>query len=507
MSPLLSIVVPTAGRESLKSLMQALEPQCGQERVECFVVDDRPRSGRRGPRISIRQAANRAAPPPISVPRWARVLHSRGRGPAAARNVGWRTATSTWVVFMDDDVIPGAEWFDLLVADLESAPAKVAGIQGRVEVPLPSHRSPTDHERNVAGLASARWVTADMAYRRHVLEALGGFDERFTRAYREDADLAIRALDAGYELKVGGRTVIHPIPPARAWLSVSKQAGNRDDVLMGAKHGSNWRVQAGAPRGRRPLHLATVGAALAAVLSAVTRRRGIRRLAALVWAGLWGEFMVRRAAPGPRSARELGGLALTSLIIPFAATWHYLCALIDPEIKRQRRAVLFDRDGTLVADIPYNRDPELVVPMPSARRALDRLRAARIPMAVVSNQSGVARGRLRYDDVAAVNERVEELLGPLGEWFICTHGPDDACRCRKPAPGLILDAAARLGVKPAHCFVIGDIGSDVEAALAAGARPILVPTPKTLPEEIASAPVVVSDLDAAVDVVLEVSDA
>ena len=80
----------------------------------------------------------------------------------------------------------------------------------------------------------------------------------------------------------------------------------------------------------------------------------------------------------------------------------------------------------------------------------------------------------------AVNARVEALLGPLGPWAWCPHGPDDGCACRKPAPGLILRAAARLGVDPAACVVIGDIGADVEAAAAAGARGILVPTPRTL---------------------------
>jgi histidinol phosphatase-like enzyme len=77
-------------------------------------------------------------------------------------------------------------------------------------------------------------------------------------------------------------------------------------------------------------------------------------------------------------------------------------------------AVLFDRDGTLVRDVPYNGDPSRVEPMPGARAALDRLRAAGVRTAVVSNQSGVARGLLTRDQVDAVNARVEEVLGPLG---------------------------------------------------------------------------------------------
>jgi histidinol-phosphate phosphatase family protein len=103
------------------------------------------------------------------------------------------------------------------------------------------------------------------------------------------------------------------------------------------------------------------------------------------------------------------------------------------------------------------------------------------------------------DQVEAVNRRLEQLLGPMDSWAVCPHGPADFCECRKPAPGLVLQAARALGVAPERCVVVGDIGSDVEAALAAGARAILVPTPRTRPEEVAAAPEVARDLLEAVD--------
>jgi D-glycero-D-manno-heptose 1,7-bisphosphate phosphatase len=166
------------------------------------------------------------------------------------------------------------------------------------------------------------------------------------------------------------------------------------------------------------------------------------------------------------------------------------------------QAVLLDRDGTLVVDVPYNGDPSRVAPVAGARAALDRLRAAGLPLAVVSNQSGVARGLLTSAQVAAVNARVAELLGPFDAVLVCEHGPDDGCACRKPRPGLVLEAARQLGVDPAACVLVGDIGSDVDAALAAGAQPLLVPTEVTRPDEVAAAPAVVADLAAAVDAVL-----
>jgi histidinol-phosphate phosphatase family protein len=107
-------------------------------------------------------------------------------------------------------------------------------------------------------------------------------------------------------------------------------------------------------------------------------------------------------------------------------------------------AALFDRDGTLIEDVPYNGEPALVRPVPGTRETLDRLRSAGLRLGVVSNQSGVARGLLTPDQVRRVNARVEELLGPFDTWQYCPHGPDQGCACRKPAPGMILDAARAL---------------------------------------------------------------
>lgn len=171
--------------------------------------------------------------------------------------------------------------------------------------------------------------------------------------------------------------------------------------------------------------------------------------------------------------------------------------------RRQRPlAVLFDRDGTLVVDVPDNGDPDAVRPVPTARAALDRLRAAGVPTAVVSNQSGIARGLITREQVDAVNARAAALLGDLGPVLVCEHGAGDGCSCRKPRPGLVLAAAARLGVAPERCAVVGDIGADVGAALAAGARPVLVPTPVTRREEVEAAPEVCADLLEAVELLL-----
>jgi histidinol-phosphate phosphatase family protein len=331
---------------------------------------------------------------------------------------------------------------------------------------------------------------------------------------------------AGGRIALGRREIVHPVRPADRWVSVRLQRGNADDVLMRAVHGRHWRAEAGVPKGRRNRHLAVAGAGAGGVGAGVVALAGrgpSRRSAAVLaaagaagWLAGTAEFARARMAPGPRTRDEITTMVLTSAAIPFAAAWHTVAGIVrlpgllraggptvaaapSPADPGPPEAVLLDRDGTLVHDVPYNGDPDRVVPVPGARAALDRLRAAGVPIAVISNQSGVARGLVSRDAVEAVNRRVEELLGPLGPWFVCFHGPDDGCDCRKPAPGLLLRAAAALGVAPERCAVVGDIGADVDAARACGARAILVPNGVTRPEEIAAAPEVSADLGSAVD--------
>jgi histidinol-phosphate phosphatase family protein len=486
------IVIPTVGRPSLAVLLDGLACSIAGSSAppRVFVVDDRPA----GDPLFQRQ-----------VGAGLRVLRSGGRGPAAARNVGWRAAEADWVAFLDDDVEVSADWWPALLADLAGQPPEVAGVQGRITVPLPADRRPTDFERSTAGLAGARWITADLAYRRSALQAVGGFDERFRRAYREDSDIALRMLDAGYRLRIGDRQTRHPVRPADRWISVRQQRGNADDVLIRRLHGPGWRRRAEAPVGRLPQHLLATAAGLGWLLAAVGRRRRLGGLAGLAWLANWAEFSWRRIRPGPRTPAELLTLSLTSAIIPPAACWHRLAGLMRYRSVRRAdlpAAVLLDRDGTIVHDVPYNGDPAAVRPVPGARRALRRLRRAGIPIAVVSNQSGIGRGLLSPAEVAAVNARIEQLLGPFDGWFVCPHTAQDGCSCRKPEPGLVLAAARALGVPPDRCLLIGDIGADLAAATGAGARSILVPTPATRPDEVAAADRTAADLPAAVRQIL-----
>ncbi|MFL5818838.1 MAG: HAD-IIIA family hydrolase [Conexibacter sp.] len=492
------VVIPTVGRPSLARLLQALADE-PHPPARIWLVDDRPAAST-VPLTSHTEAKG-------AVLERVAVLCTGGRGPAAARNAGWRASGADWIAFLDDDVVPTAGWAAALAADLDAASPRTGGVQGRIVVPLPSDRRPTDWERNVAGLERAQWATADMAYRRAALKQVGGFDERFRRNYREDADLGLRIVENGWTIARGRRTIVHPVGPASPWISLRAQAGNADDVLMRAIHGKDWRARAGAPPGRLPRHALTATAALASLAAMSVGARRTAKAAAAAWAAATLELAATRIAPGPKTPRELATMALTSVAVPFVAVGQRLrgralVRALRGAARGRPDAVLLDRDDTLILDVPYNGDPAKVEPMPGAREALRRLRDARIPTAVISNQSGIGRGLLTRDEVEAVNARADALVGPLDAWLFCPHAPEDRCDCRKPAPGLIRQAASRLGVAPERCVVIGDIGADVEAARAAGARAVLVPTPRTRPEEVAAAPVVAPDLETAVGMVL-----
>ncbi|KJK38552.1 haloacid dehalogenase [Streptomyces variegatus] len=167
------------------------------------------------------------------------------------------------------------------------------------------------------------------------------------------------------------------------------------------------------------------------------------------------------------------------------------------------KAVLFDRDGTLVEDVPNNADPDRVRPVEGAREALARLRGHGIRTGVVTDQPGVARGLLTDADVRRVNHRVDELLGPFDVFAVCPHAPDDGCHCRRPQPGMLLWAGGRICTGPAELVVIGSTAADAEAARRAGAHGILVPNAQTRPEETTRADHVAPDLLTAVRALLD----
>ncbi|MCP2329825.1 histidinol-phosphate phosphatase family domain-containing protein/HAD-superfamily hydrolase, subfamily IIIA [Actinoalloteichus cyanogriseus DSM 43889] len=165
--------------------------------------------------------------------------------------------------------------------------------------------------------------------------------------------------------------------------------------------------------------------------------------------------------------------------------------------------MLFDRDGTLVEDVPYNGDPAAVRLRPGAEHVVRALRDRGIPVGLVTNQSGIGRGVLSWRQVRAVNARVSALVGGLDTVQVCPHRPDERCDCRKPRPGLVLAAAERLGVPASETWLVGDIESDVLAVRAVGGTGVLVPNGRTRAVEVRRAPCVADDLRHALRMLLD----
>lgn len=148
-------------------------------------------------------------------------------------------------------------------------------------------------------------------------------------------------------------------------------------------------------------------------------------------------------------------------------------------------AVFLDKDGTLIEDVPYNVDPALMRLAPDAGVALRKLSEAGYKLFVVSNQSGVARGLFPVSALGAVEERLKDMLAKCGVtldgFYYCPHHPEAtvaeyavSCSCRKPAPGMLVQAAAEHGIALERSWMIGDILNDVEAGHRAGCRSILL---------------------------------
>jgi D-glycero-D-manno-heptose 1,7-bisphosphate phosphatase len=142
------------------------------------------------------------------------------------------------------------------------------------------------------------------------------------------------------------------------------------------------------------------------------------------------------------------------------------------------KVVILDRDGTVVIDRGYLGDPAGLEFEPNAAEGLRCLYSAGFRLVVITNQSGVGRGFFDLGQVDAMNARLHSMVEAAGarleRIYVCPHAPSARCECRKPALGLLRQAAAELGFNPAVATMIGDKESDIEFGQRAGARTILI---------------------------------
>jgi glycosyltransferase involved in cell wall biosynthesis len=313
-----SVVIPTCRRPHLLHrclvplLSQALEPGSyeiivvddGRDPLTRTVVETLAHKHPGGPSLRYLQ------PPPGK------------RGPAAARNCGWRAAQGRIIAFTDDDTIPFVNW---LAEGLRAMVPGIAAAAGRVKVPISTW--PTDYERNVKRMESAEFVTANCFVRRDMLERVGGFDERFTRAWREDSDLHFTLLEhGGAVVSAAQALVLHPVREARWGISLREQRNMVFDALLYKKHPRLYRQRI---RARPPVaYYGTVLALLATVFFLLVGQAALALAAAGVWLLLTLKFCRRRLAGTARTPRHVTEMIATSVAIPVAAVyWRLVGAL------------------------------------------------------------------------------------------------------------------------------------------------------------------------------------
>ncbi len=173
-----------------------------------------------------------------------------------------------------------------------------------------------------------------------------------------------------------------------------------------------------------------------------------------------------------------------------------------------RRAVFLDRDGTINREVGYVSDPDVLELLPGVAEAIKRLNQSGWLVIAVTNQSGIGRGYLSHEMVEGVHQRLEAMLAGEGAFLdsirYCPHHPDAGCDCRKPAVGLICQAAADSHIDLSNSYVVGDKESDIELGHRAGTRTILVLTGygKETQRRIDQVDFVASDLESAVHWIL-----
>lgn len=301
-----SVVVPTWRRADL--LRRCLAALCAQRfdptAFEIIVADDGPDDATRDV-VAEFQARTAGAPAVIYLP------ISKTQGPAAARNAGWRRAQAPVVAFTDDDTIADPLWLRGGCAALLCEP-QAAAVAGEIEMPISD--PPTDYERDASGLAHAEFATANCFVRRSALVSVGGFDERFTRAWREDADLMFALRNVGAISRAPGARVVHPVRPAHWGVSIGQQSKVFFDALLYKKYPALYRRHI---RPSPPWLYYTAGIALVLAAGLAIFAQYVAAAAALVvWAVATAVFCVRRLRNTARTPAHVAEMIWTSIAIP-----------------------------------------------------------------------------------------------------------------------------------------------------------------------------------------------
>lgn len=308
----ISVIIPTYRRPALLSrCLDAIRQQhCPDCSFEVLVISD-------GPDEATRSLINDLIQTHPDFPLSFHELPVK-RGPAAARNYGWKKGAGELVVFTDDDCIPESHWLDAYWTSYQLRNQLYIGFTGKVIVPVPAR--PTDYQKNVAHLSTAEFITANCACSRAALDRIGGFDEDFPIAWREDSELQFKLLKENLPIiHVPGAVICHPARAASWGTSIRDQQKSMFNALLFKKHPELYRKKIA----RSPVwnYYTIIISSIVSVIAFSSGSKSLAFIALLVWAFALILFISKRLRGTDMSFSHRTEMIVTSLIIPYLSVY------------------------------------------------------------------------------------------------------------------------------------------------------------------------------------------
>lgn len=307
----ISVVIPTYSRPDLlrKCLDALLTQTFSHNQYEVIVVSDGPDEATQHMVAKLQEEASCSL-------RF--LFNEKRRGPAAARNVGWINSKSELIAFTDDDTIPDKNWLTNIWNNYRDE--ELLAFTGRVIVPVSS--PPTDYEKNVYNLETAEFVTANCVCTKTALIRVGGFDERFRIAWREDSDLHFKLLENGIPIKKINAVVLHPVRQAPWGISIKEQKKGIFNALLYKKYPTLYRQRIQSQPAWN--YYGMVIASIIVPIALLSGNIPVAVSAFLIWFFLQYAFIRKRLQSTSRSTDHVIEMVITSMVIPFASVYWQL---------------------------------------------------------------------------------------------------------------------------------------------------------------------------------------
>jgi glycosyltransferase involved in cell wall biosynthesis len=316
----ISVVIPTYKRAALlQKCLQALAKQTlAKPQYEIIVVSD-------GPDTESEQVVKELLSESSAHLQFLSLTHKKG--PAAARNLGWQTASGNLIAFTDDDCLPDSNWLQAILSAYNNQ--SNTAFTGKVIVPV--SKKPTDFELNTKGLETGEFVTANCVLTKAALQLISGFDEAFTQAWREDSDIHFKLLRQGIPIiKLQEAIVVHPVRKAPWGVSLKEQKKTMFNALLYKKHPALYRQRI---RSKPALsNYVTVLFLLVLLFAAFFKITWIIIFAVVGWISLTAIFIFKRLVNTRKTPVHIFEMVATSIVIPVLSVYWTLYGAIKYKV-------------------------------------------------------------------------------------------------------------------------------------------------------------------------------